>query len=476
MKRKNYSNIAKKFASGVAVLGIACSGNAIAATAELKEIKKVPHEKHEKSQAVSTETNSDNCDTGKAWELGRGWKLSSMGGLSYVHPNDARYFFKLSGVVRLDETIFMGSYRDKALVRTPSAVLPNGFANGAHIRAAELYLDGGVGEDWEYTATLSFTGRFARLGDTWIAYSGFCDNNQVFVGRIPGNWFGLDNANSTSWNPFLERSIQTQAFYPLDGLGVMTDWWWDMGGLTLTAVQPDLGASNVRNLLSLQNRQGFPEVRDRWRVTARGTFAPVHELGDVWHFGMSGAWREVVSMTLGVPVNEVIFATQPEARTRNTAFVLDTGYIRANNTRSFNVEMARQCGSFMLEGEYTEVYVHRLNSQYGTVRFNGWNVQTRYLLTGEAHEYDVRDGQFGSIKPNSDYGAVEIAARYDFLNLNNKDVRGGTEHNATLGINWFINGNIRLSANYIRAGIHPANDTQKRNLDIVGMRCQIRFK
>lgn len=520
---KARSLITKKVVTSIAMLGVAFYGNTAVAVdasnqnpAQLEQKSEVtPKKDSTKKQAKPRYETRDgcltDCDTdNRVWDLGRGWKVSSFGGLSYEHPNDSRYWFKVSGVLRFDETLFMGSYRDKApVIKQVPDEAPGrwSFANGAKIRTADLYIDGGVGENWEYTWTNGFTGNRVKFGDCWIAYSGFLENNQVFVGRVPGNWFGLDNANSTSWMPFLERGLATNAFYPGDGLGLMTDFWWDCAGLTFTFAQPEPFDSNIQNNppnafesgeptlagVSLPSRAPrpvpgeLPEVRDRWRVTARGTFAPVHEMGNVWHFGLSGAWKEVVSEVNGVAVQQVSFATTPSANARNTAALVNTGYIRANNVRWFNAEIARQCGPLILEAEYTEVYVHRVASNFGTLRFHGWNVQGRYLLTGEAHEYDVRDGSFGSVKPNCPWGALEVAARFDFVNLNNKNIFGGAEHNVTVGLNWYVNGNVRLSANYIRANIIPSSRfallpgaspdaSYRRHLDIIGMRCQIRFK
>lgn len=402
--------------------------------------------------------------------LGKGWKFSSTGGLSYVNPENSSHWFKLSGVMRFDETFFMGSHRDKQ----------NDFPNGANIRAIEAYLDGGVGENWEYTVQLAFRNGQTFFSDTWISYLGLLtENNQIFVGRISGNWFGLDNSNSTSWNAFLERSLPSIAFYPGDGIGAMTDVWGDSWAVTLSASQPDQSIQpNVRG------GDRVAGMRDRWKGTLRATVAPLHEVGDVWHFGVSGAWREIVTKNPnGAPVLTVLgYSANPSARARSTRALLDTttgnngAYIRANNVKLFNVEVARQYGPFMLEGEYTDAYVNRIGDSLGTVRFAGWNLQTRYMLTGEVHAYDVRDGNFGSIDPKGTHGAFEVVARYDFLDLNSKNVRGGTEHDVTVGLNWFVNPVVRLSANYIRANIHPANNAQKRNLDIIGLRAQLRFK
>ncbi len=74
--------------------------------------------------------------------------------------------------------------------------------------------------------------------------------------------------------------------------------------------------------------------------------------------------------------------------------------------------------------------------------------------------------------------------------MNDKNVFGGTEHNTTIGLNWFINDNVTLKFNYIRANIRT-NPVQvasliapdlvlrpvrnKRQLDIFGMRLGVMF-
>lgn len=475
MKRK-YSGITKTLASGLVVLGMAASSNAFADQA--------------RENKVVENATAENVTEG--FDLGKGWLLNSTGGLSYINENCSDYWFKLSGLLRFDEAFFMGSNRDKGA----------NYPSGGHIRTADLYFEGGVSRDWTYIVSLQFAPNSRpSFGDTWIAYSGFADNNQVFIGRAPGNWFGLDNANSGTWNPFLERSLVANTFYPGDGIGFMTDFWSDCAGITFTAMKSEPSALNE-----------VSNVRDRWKGTVRATVAPVHEEGDVWHFGVSGAYRELVNTVSGINGRGAGFnvgdpgvrirnnsATNPTSMgnvvnttTGNPATVLSTGSlvpIQANNIRMFNVEAARQIGPFMLEGEYTNAYVHRMGTQpflepggvivqvqQGTLQFSGWNIQTRYLLTGEHHAYDVRDGNFGAVKPCSEYGAIEVAARYDFVNLNDKNVRGGSQHDVTLGLNWFLNQNVRLSANYIRASIHPAKDQVHRNLDIIGLRAQVRFK
>lgn len=405
-----------------------------------------------------------------------GWKLSSAGGISYKNPKDQRYWFELSGILRLDQTAFAGSYRDKGGEFQTNAKL-NDFPNSGFVRIAEIYLESGLGKDWLSMIGVTYTGTTTQFADTYIGYTGFAENNEVNIGRHSGNWFGLENSTGTTWNAFMERSLQANAFYPGDGVGILTDMWWTTGAITLVATQPDHGTHIVVPNGAIPENK--PYKSDRWRGIVRGTYAPVHKLGDVWHFGVSAAYRQNDSTLSGHPVLDFGLRAGPGLKGRNITQIVRTPFLRAHYARQFNVEAARQWGPLLVEAEYTEMYVHRVAYQrnpFSPVRFHGWSAQARYLLTGECHTYDVRDGSFGKIEIGSPYGAYEIVARYDYVTLNDKDVRGGSQQNASVGLNWFINQQVRFSANYIRANIRPANDRLPRHLDIFGVRLQVRFK
>lgn len=111
------------------------------------------------------------------------------------------------------------------------------------------------------------------------------------------------------------------------------------------------------------------------------------------------------------------------------------------------LEGAWVSGPFSLQGEWMQAKIERDEGTEPT--FEGWYLQVSWFLTGESRRYKQRSAKFGRIRPLSDHGAVEVAARFSSLDLNDGEIEGGSSDNITLGINWYINRQIRLMANAI---------------------------
>ena len=72
------------------------------------------------------------------------------------------------------------------------------------------------------------------------------------------------------------------------------------------------------------------------------------------------------------------------------------------------------------------------------------------------------------------WGALELAARFSHIDLNDEMISGGKEDNITLGMNWYLYQKIRLMFNYIHARVYdrekPAVD--EGDADIYAVRFQ----
>ena len=83
---------------------------------------------------------------------------------------------------------------------------------------------------------------------------------------------------------------------------------------------------------------------------------------------------------------------------------------------------------------------------------NGGFIQAGYFITGETRTY--KGGKFNRTKPAKPLsaggmGAFEVAARFDTL-----DARSAGDEKVdafTLGVNWYLESHLRVSANYTDA-------------------------
>ena len=104
--------------------------------------------------------------------------------------------------------------------------------------------------------------------------------------------------------------------------------------------------------------------------------------------------------------------------------------------------------------------------------FSGGYIQAAYTLTGENRAYDRKGGTlareyYGKSGPYSNSywirdddnnlhcgtGAWEIAARYDYVDLNDgvgaNRINGGVFNGYTLGLNWYLNTNFNVMFDYV---------------------------
>ena len=74
-----------------------------------------------------------------------------------------------------------------------------------------------------------------------------------------------------------------------------------------------------------------------------------------------------------------------------------------------------------------------------------------------------------------------MAARYDQVDLNDADLFGGEQKRATLALNWYLNENVRLMADYSRSfdldnsPVTKANGEEPDDIDVFWLRTQWAF-
>jgi phosphate-selective porin OprO/OprP len=138
----------------------------------------------------------------------------------------------------------------------------------------------------------------------------------------------------------------------------------------------------------------------------------------------------------------------------------------------YGLEASIVAGPFSMQAEYFDMNLERMNG-FDDVDFDGGYIQAAYALTGESRKYKVRKGVFGSYSPKGKNGAWEIAVRYDAVDLDDDTIQGDEQDVTTLGLNWYVNKNVRVMLNY--ANVDSDRQGVDDDVNQIGMRTQFKF-
>lgn len=367
--------------------------------------------------------------------------------------DDKKFSFRLRGRAEMDFAAFN--------IRKG----PRDFNSGTELRRARLGMEGTMFGDWAYRLEADFAGggrddsntQEVDINDAYIRYAPKDAKYFVTVGqhKTPN---GLDQLASSPNLTFLERANVLGAFLDRRTGGGDRKF-----GLSY-AYNADNWTATVgvfgQNLAITGAPVGAAPIPDEsYGVHGRFTYAPIQEETSWIHLGVSGFYRETAGQ------KAIRFGDRPEVRVDNVR-TIDTGNVTADSYYFIGAEAAAAFGGFSVQAEYANTWVNRPTG--GNVSFDGGYVAIAYVLTGETVSY--RNGVVEGIKPKANFspsgggwGAWQIAARYSFIDLNDLNVLGGKEENITVGLNWWINPNLRTSFNYIRfdakrQGVQTAGD------------------
>jgi len=167
----------------------------------------------------------------------------------------------------------------------------------------------------------------------------------------------------------------------------------------------------------------------------------------------------------------------PSGVPTNVPPFVDTGSIMANNFNIFAAEGGLVLGSFYMQSEAIYAVVNQTGGP--TASFSGAYAYAGYFLTGEVRPYNRKNGVFGRVKPLRNFGlsglgALELAGRWSYIDLNDENISGGRMNDVTAGLNWYLNPRTKFQFNYTHAFL---NQTAFGNsdADLLVMRGQIDF-
>ena len=299
-------------------------------------------------------------------------------------------------------------------------------------RRARIDLRGFIAKRVRYRLRWDAVGNPPHLKDAYLDIHFLRLNTYIRSGRFSAV-FGLESGASSNDFFFMEPSL-AKVFVPPQETGFLlhsegVEGNWDVGFA---------GASNELASCQVCNVSGF-----------LGRFSRGFTLGredHLVHGGVNWARRWTTDKDI------TQFRTRPESFL--SPFLVDTGLIPSERVDVGVAEVAYQNGPLVLQAEYTGAWLKAPKAN--DPHFDGYYLMAAVTLTGETRRYSHSDGSFGRPIPDrpvlgGGLGAVEVAVRYSFLDLNDARISGGVIEDFTLGVNWFLRHRQRLNFNVIRA-------------------------
>lgn len=170
-------------------------------------------------------------------------------------------------------------------------------------------------------------------------------------------------------------------------------------------------------------------------------------------------------------------------------FFVNSGTLLYDSSNLINFELAGVYDSLHWQSEARYALVDIAGD---TVTLPSYYVQFGYILTGEVRPYNKANAVLGRIKPKHPFergcgwGAWEVAARYSYIDLNPiapyssggagllpGQPPGGALNDMTLGLNWYLNNNLKVQFQYVRAMLNTS--VASSSTDIVAFRTQLDF-
>ena len=294
------------------------------------------------------------------------------------------------------------------------------------IRRFSLFLSGKLAEDWGFRISGDLSERSGGWTTVWLRYTGF-RNTAITMGNAMAP-FGLEDQIPSNNSKFVERSLSN-----IFTLGLET-------GLFVSHHSDDwtISGAVVNDPIDVYEEKN---LRTKIGVVGRYTWAPIRKRRKVLHFGLSAGSFKVDEGS------KYSYSPRPEVGITSTRLV-DTGNIEdVDLSFIVGVEVAWMSGPLLIQGEYVTDYTTLIDIQ--DLRFWGTYAQVAFVLTGERQRYSRQRGSFNRVRPKRNWGALEVTGRLSMVDLNSRDVFGGIQKNATVGLNWLIKRYFRFSANYI---------------------------
>lgn len=311
-------------------------------------------------------------------------------------------------------------------VRNLNSDLPDGEDSDNELRRAEIIFKGKGPGQWEWVA--GYDAKADKFLDVNLKYK-FSGFTSVQFGQFkqPNS---MEELSSTRFNDFISKAMTTN----LQGVARRTGAQVVTGGDAWTLTGSYMNRELTRNLAQ---GKGFG---------ARGTWAPMHDSGNIFHLGLSAVSYDARDNAVVNPDGRARFRVRPNADLASQRLIDSGQFTDGDKITTWGGEAAWVSGPIKLQAEAMSTNMTRnFNPDYG---FDSYYVSGLWNVSGETWTY--KSGNLNTTLPEDpSKGMWQIGLRYDHADLNDGFVTGGKESNWTVGANYYWRSNFKFSLNYV---------------------------
>ena len=262
--------------------------------------------------------------------------------------------------------------------------------------------------------------------------------------------FSLQDMSGSRFLPFAEAG-QSAALIPGDNAGLTAFYYGDRFSLAGGAFIGDVNTGLQDEGYALTGRATWAPIYEEGRIT-RGGDATKNGVGTqrvehLLHLGLGLSGRFDIEQNLS-------FSGGGSSSLVETSLASTPTFTSVDELVRGNLEMAYSNGSFGLQAELTGVHLDGVTDGARVEGFgHGGYLYATYFLTGERRGYSPSGGTFGRVVPidpvdDGGFGAIEVGARIDYLDLTDLGPDGGAQVGASLVVNDYLTKRLTFTADY----------------------------
>lgn len=299
---------------------------------------------------------------------------------------------------------------------------------GTAIPTAKLGVKGKIDDKWSYLTEFDFgEGNHGKIKDAYLAYKA-SDSLKLLIGQSKDQ-ASFEFRSSIKYRVFPERAFNA-SLLPKRRAGLSAIYSKDNLAASFQVTGEDVSARRADD--------------EGYAFTGRISYAPILTDKTAWHLGVGGVWLKPDDETHAVSFKAFHEGSATPNKSAYTDKIKD---VKSNTVLNF--ETFAKTGPLWIMGEYTRRTVNR-DLALADLDFNAWYVQAGWVLAGGNRAYSPASG-VGAPKVKSPVtdggpGAVELAVRYDTLDLNDGVVFGGKIDRYAINLTWYPVKKLQLRA------------------------------